>query len=60
METKNASGIAVVLGNPAITMAIVDRLLHRAGVINIRPGRSYRTEGPYAPKIGDTEDPSAE
>ena len=38
-----------VLGNPAVTNAIIDRLLHRAGVINIRPGRSYRTEGPDAP-----------
>ena len=39
------------LGNPSITHAIVDRLFHRAGVINIRPGRSYRTEGPHAPKL---------
>ncbi len=39
------------LGNPAITKAIVDRLLHKACVINIRPGRSYRTEGPHAPEI---------
>jgi len=39
------------LGNPSITHAIVDRLFHRAGVINIRPGRSYRTQGPDAPKL---------
>ena len=39
------------LGNPSITHAIVDRLFHNAGVINIRPGRSYRTEGPHAPNL---------
>ena len=38
------------LGNPSITQAIVDRLFDHAGIINIRPGRSYRTEGPNAPK----------
>lgn len=45
-----------VLGNPAITMAIVDRLLYRAGVINFRKGLSYRTEGPNALKIERVED----
>ncbi len=40
-----------VLGNPSITNAIVDRLLHRAGVINFKDGRSYRTEGPDSPSI---------
>jgi len=39
-----------VLGNPSITHAILDRLFHRAIVINIHQGRSYRTEGPHAPK----------
>jgi DNA replication protein DnaC len=39
------------LGNPSITHAIVDRLFHRACLINIRPGRSYRTQGPHAPKL---------
>jgi DNA replication protein DnaC len=39
------------LGNPSITHAIVDRIFHRARVINIRPGRSYRTEGPHAPTL---------
>jgi DNA replication protein DnaC len=39
------------LGNPSITHAIVDRLFHHAGVINIRPGRSYRSDGPHAPKL---------
>jgi DNA replication protein DnaC len=38
------------LGNPSITHAIVDRIFDHAGIINIRPGRSYRTEGPNAPK----------
>jgi DNA replication protein DnaC len=38
-----------VLGNPSITHAILDRLFHRAIVINIHQGRSYRTEGPHAP-----------
>lgn len=37
-----------VLGNPALTASMVDRLLERAHVINIRRGRSYRTEGPDA------------
>jgi len=39
------------IGNPSITNAIVDRLLYKACLININPGRSYRTEGPHAPKI---------
>jgi DNA replication protein DnaC len=43
------------LGNPSITHAIVDRLFHQARVINIRPGRSYRTEGPHAPKLSRSE-----
>ncbi len=42
------------LGNPSITHAIVDRIFHHAHVINIRPGRSYRTQGPYAPNLEDT------
>jgi DNA replication protein DnaC len=39
------------LGNASITSAIVDRLLHNACVINIRHGRSYRTQGPNAPEL---------
>lgn len=39
------------MGNPSIVNAIVDRLLDRACLINIRPGRSYRTQGPLAPKL---------
>lgn len=38
-------------GNNAITNDIVDRLFHHANVVNIRPGRSYRTEGPDAPQL---------
>lgn len=37
-----------ILGNPALTAAMVDRLMEKAHVINIRKGRSYRTEGPDA------------
>lgn len=37
-----------VLGNPSLTASIVDRLMERAHVVNIRRGRSYRTEGPEA------------
>ena len=37
-----------VLGNPALTASLVDRLMERAHVVNIRRGRSYRTEGPDA------------
>ena len=53
-----------VLGNPALTASLVDRLMERAHVINIRRGRSYRTEGPEAPPetdrppgLGTSEDP---
>ena len=37
-----------VPGNPALTASLVDRLMERAHLINIRRGRSYRTEGPDA------------
>lgn len=37
-----------ILGNPALTAAMVDRLMEKAHVINIRKGRSYRAEGPNA------------
>ncbi|HDL53491.1 MAG TPA: hypothetical protein ENH32_05905 [Proteobacteria bacterium] len=43
------------LGNPSITHAIVDRIFHHAKVINIRPGRSYRTQGPHAPKLDQAQ-----
>jgi DNA replication protein DnaC len=42
-------------GNHTITHDIVDRLFHRAGVINIRPGKSYRTQGPQAPQLPQTQ-----
>jgi DNA replication protein DnaC len=38
-----------VLGDVKLTAALVDRLMHRAHVINIKNGRSYRTEGPEGP-----------
>ena len=47
-----------VLGNPSITHAILDRLFHRAMVINLHQGRSYRTEGPHAPKQLQESPPS--
>ena len=42
-----------VLGNVALTASLVDRLMDRAHVINIRRGRSWRWEGPNAPPEGD-------
>ncbi len=42
-----------VLGNPVLTASIVDRLMDRAHVVNIKRGRSYRTEGPGAPPEAD-------
>lgn len=45
-----------VLGNEPLTAAIVDRLMDGAAVINIKNGRSYRTEGPTAPPPDDRPD----
>ncbi len=42
-----------VLGNVPLTAAIVDRLMDGAQVINIRRGKSYRSEGPEAPPAED-------
>lgn len=42
-----------VLGNPTLTASMVDRLMENAHVINIKRGRSYRTEGPDAPPQND-------
>jgi DNA replication protein DnaC len=42
-----------VLGNPTLTAPLVDRLMDRAHVINIKRGRSYRTEGPNATPVDD-------
>ena len=41
------------LGNPTLTASLVDRLMERAHVINIKRGRSYRTHGPDAPPESD-------
>lgn len=37
------------LGNPTLTGSLIDRLMDRAHVINIKRGKSYRTHGPEAP-----------
>ena len=37
------------LGNRVLTASLVDRLMERGHVINIKRGRSYRTHGPDAP-----------
>ena len=37
------------LGNTTLTGSLVDRLMDRAHVINIKRGKSYRTHGPEAP-----------
>jgi DNA replication protein DnaC len=42
-----------VLGNAALTASLVDRLMDRAHVINIRNGKSWRSEGPDAPPEDD-------
>ena len=47
------------LGNPSVTHAIVDRIFHNAKVINIRPGKSYRTEGPHAPNLEQAQELSS-
>jgi len=44
-------------GSAPITHDIVDRLFHRAHIINIRQGKSYRTEGPNAPELKVQTDP---
>ena len=38
-------------GSISITNDILDRLFHRASVLNIRKGISYRLHGPDAPKL---------
>jgi DNA replication protein DnaC len=45
-----------VLGNASLTASLVDRLMERAHVINIRKGRSYRSDGPEAPPQQDRPD----
>ncbi len=46
----------VALGNRTLTASMVDRLMERAHIINIKKGRSYRTEGPDAPPAEDRPD----
>jgi len=43
------------LGNVSIAHAIIDRILDHAHIINIRKGRSYRSQGPHAPQIQNIE-----
>ena len=45
-----------VLGNEPLTAAIVDRLMDGAHLINIRRGKSYRSEGPEAPPLDERPD----
>ena len=47
-----------VMGNSSITNAIVDRLFDNAALVNIRSGRSYRTEGPHAPNLNPKDSDS--
>ncbi len=49
-----------VLGNVTLTGALVDRLVHRAAIINIRKGKSYRSEGPDAPPESDRPEASSD
>jgi DNA replication protein DnaC len=42
-----------VLGNRKLIASLADRLMQRAHVINIKRGRSYRTQGPDAPPETD-------
>lgn len=44
------------LGDKTLTASIVDRLMERAFVLNIKRGRSYRSEGPDAPPPGEQPD----
>lgn len=50
----NAWGKA--LGNKALTASLVDRLMDRAFVLNIKRGKSYRCEGPQAPSECDSQE----
>jgi hypothetical protein len=47
-QTKNQ---VQAFGSISITNDIVDRLFHRASVLNIRKGISYRLHGPDSPKM---------
>jgi DNA replication protein DnaC len=43
----------IALGNQKLTASLVDRLMERAHIINIKRGKSYRTQGPEAPPVAD-------
>jgi DNA replication protein DnaC len=51
-----------VLGNPALTASLVDRMMERAHIVNIRRGRSYRVEGPDASpeRAADLDEPDSD
>lgn len=55
LVTSNLSVTAwgKALGNPTLVAAMVDRLMEKAAVLNIRRGRSYRTEGPFAVPVAE-------
>lgn len=44
------------LGDKTLTASLVDRLMERAFILNIKRGRSYRSEGPEAPPPGEQPD----
>lgn len=41
------------LGSPTLVAPMVDRMMERAYILNIKQGRSYRSEGPDAPPADD-------
>ncbi len=43
------------LGNPSVIHAVLDRLFHRAEILNIRYALSYRSQGPHAPNLSSSE-----
>lgn len=49
----NLSDWGRVLGDKSLIASMVDRLMERAHILNIKKGRSYRSEGPEAPPMGD-------
>jgi DNA replication protein DnaC len=44
------------LGDEVLTSAVIDRLMHRASIINIKKGKSFRTEGPESSNIPGNEE----
>jgi hypothetical protein len=40
--------VGAALGSPALVAPMIDRLMERAHVLNIKQGRSWRVEGPEA------------